>query len=82
MIAAPTGSPNIIGLEYCHSDDVCMPLDQSAVNLHLDLERSTMPLDQWFLSVFWQGKAFFCHANSKANLTYWYIKSAQNEYFV
>ncbi len=26
--------------------------------LHLDLERLTMPLDQWFLSVFWQGKAF------------------------
>ncbi len=25
MIAAPTGSPNIIGLEYCHSDDACMP---------------------------------------------------------
>ncbi len=32
MTAAPTGSPNIIGLEYCHSDDACMPLDQSAVN--------------------------------------------------
>ncbi len=31
-IAAPTGSRNIIGLEYCHSDDACMPLDQSAVN--------------------------------------------------
>ncbi len=24
----------------------------------LDLERSAMPLDQWVLSVFWQGKAF------------------------
>ncbi len=33
-----------------------------------------MPLDQWVLSVFWQGKAFFCHASSKANLKYWYIK--------
>ncbi len=31
-IAAPTGSRNIIRLEYCHSDDACMPLDQSAVN--------------------------------------------------
>ncbi len=57
-----SGSSNIIGLEYCHSDN--MPLDQSAAtdcrmhSLHLDLERSTMPLDQWVLSVFWQGKAF------------------------
>ncbi len=66
-IAAATESRNIIGLEYCHSDDACMPLDQSAVScclccmqcFHLDLERSTMPLDQWVLSVFWQGKAFF-----------------------
>ncbi len=32
MIAAPTGSPNIIGLEYCHSDDACLTLDQSAVS--------------------------------------------------
>ncbi len=23
---------NIIGLEYCHLDDACMPLDQSAVD--------------------------------------------------
>ncbi len=68
MIAAPTGSPNIIGLEsvilmmpVCHwiralsiaASDCCMQ------SLHLDLERLTMPLDQWVLSVFWQGKAFF-----------------------
>ncbi len=37
-----------------------------------------MPLDQWVLSVFWQGKVFlllfFCRASSKANLKYWYIK--------
>ncbi len=35
------------------ASDCCMQ------SLHLDLERSTMPLDQWVLSVFWQGKAFF-----------------------
>ncbi len=58
------------------ASDCCMQ------SLHLDLERSTMPLDQWDLSVYWQGKAFFCHASSKANLKYWYIKSAQNQYFV
>ncbi len=34
------------------ASDCCMQ------SLHLDLERS-MPLDQWVLSVFWQGKAFF-----------------------
>ncbi len=41
-----------------------------------------MPLDQWVLSVFWQGKAFFCRASSKANLKYWYIKSVQNQYLL
>ncbi len=35
------------------ASDCCMP------SLHLELECSTMPLDQWVLSVFWQGKAFF-----------------------
>ncbi len=35
------------------ASDCCMQ------SLHLDLERSTMPLDQWVLSVFWQGKDFF-----------------------
>ncbi len=35
------------------ASDCCMQ------SLHLDLERSTMPLDQWDLSVYWQGKAFF-----------------------
>ncbi len=35
------------------ASDCCMQ------SLRLDLERSTMPLDQWVLSVFWQGKAFF-----------------------
>ncbi len=39
------------------ASDCCMQsLD---LDLDLDLERSTMPLDQWVLSVFWQGKAFF-----------------------
>ncbi len=79
----PHWIPNIIGLEYCQSDDACMPLDQSAVSCCLivaclHLERSSTPLDQWDLSVLWQGKAFFCHAikfqSSKANLKYWYSK--------
>ncbi len=34
------------------ASDCCMQ------SLDLDLERSAMPLDQWVLSVFWQGKAF------------------------
>ncbi len=78
----PHWIPNIIGLEYCQSDDACMPLDQSAVNCCLIvaclyLERSSMPLGQWALSVLWQGNAFFCHAiklSSKVNLKYWYSK--------
>ncbi len=42
-----------------------------------------MPLDQWVLSVFWQGKAFFfCSASSKANLKYWKMKSEKNQYFL
>ncbi len=55
--------PNIIGLEYSHSDDACMPLDQSGqllplivackVCIWINLERSTMPLDQGVLPVFW-----------------------------
>ncbi len=77
MIAAPTRSLNIIGLEYCHSDDACMSLDQSAVScclwlLHakfaFDLERSTMPLDPWVLSVFWQGIFFFFAVSCETGL--------------
>ncbi len=60
----PHWIPTIIGLEYCQSDNACMPLDQSAVNCCLIvaclyLERSSMPLDQWALLVLSQGKAFF-----------------------
>ncbi len=60
----PHWIPNIIGLEYCQSDDACMPLDQSAVNCCLivaclHLERSSTPLDQWALSVLWQCNAFY-----------------------
>ncbi len=56
--------PNITGLEYCQSDNACMLLDQSAVSCRLIvaclyLERSSMPLNQWALSVLWQGKTFF-----------------------
>ncbi len=66
-----------IGAERCQLlSDCCRQ------SLHLNLERSTMPLNQWLLFVFWQGKAFFCRASSKANLKYWYLKRAQNLYFV
>ncbi len=92
MIAARTGSPNIIGLEYCHSDDACMTLDQSAVSSCLLLLHAKFAfgfgalnnatIRSGVLSVSWQGKAFFCRASSKANLKYWYIKSAQNQHFV
>ncbi len=56
--------PNIIGPEYCQSEDACMSLDQSAVNCCLIVaclheELSSMPLDQRALSLLWQGHAFF-----------------------
>ncbi len=40
ILLPPHWIPNIIGSECCQSDDACMPLDQSAVNL-------TMPVCHW-----------------------------------
>ncbi len=50
------------------ASDCCMQ------SLHLDLERSTTPLDQWVLS-----RILFCSASSKANLKYWKIISDKNQ---
>ncbi len=86
MTAAPAGSPNIIGLEYCHSDDTSMPLDQSTVNCCLWLLHAKFAFVFGVLSnaIRSMGSVsvlaryvFFCHASSKANLKYWCTKSAQ-----
>ncbi len=81
MIAAPTGSPNIIGLEYCYSDDACMALDQSAVNICLWLFHAKFAFgfgalnnairSIGSLSVLARYGFFFGRASSKANLKYW-----------
>ncbi len=77
MIAAPIGSPNIIRLQFCHSDKpVCHWIRVLSVAAsdccmqRLYLDRSTMPLDQWVLSVFWQGKAYFV-------LLFWFAVQVQ-----
>ncbi len=42
-----------------------------------------MPLDQWVLSVFWKGKAFFLPCKFKGQFKIFvHKKSAQNQYFV
>ncbi len=57
------------------ASDCCMK------SLHLDLERSKIPLDQWVLSMFWQGKAFF-PCKFKGQFKIFVHKSAQHFYFV
>ncbi len=81
MIAALTGSPNIIGIEHCQSDNACMTVACNVCIWSAIRLIRLMDYKQCFDNV---RLFFFCNAiklSSKANLKYWYSKKCTKSVF-